>query len=595
MKPLFAFIYVPISIFILASSAFVLDFYKRADFVVPRTVIGDFALSSMSQQQARDLVRARLDSFIDEPFSFIAKDKIAWITFEDLGIVVDESAIISQIPFAARMSNASVLLWTIAGQRIMPMAAVERTEIFRIIDEKFLDIPKTKNASFGKNFKIIEAQDGLTPDVEAIVSQLKTHVAFLEHRSVIVDFKTASPTIHAADLENQKEVLLAAFPGKFALTYEKKSWEVDFKKYPERISFERKPYEVVEGELPFSLQWDPAAFSAFLSDAGINASLEQAPEGVRIWRDTEDKIQIDGHANEGRVIEKERLLSLINNALAQGKNEVEIPLAVVPPKIEISADLQAMGIRELIAVGHTRFKGSPANRKHNIGVGISKYNGLLIPPGATFSFNENLGIVDASTGYRKELVIKPEGTIPEFGGGLCQVSTTLYRAVMNAGFKIVERAPHSYAVTYYSQVGGHGLDATIYPPSRDLKFMNDTPGHILIQSYADDPDAYFKFYGTSDGRKVVLEGPYISNKRSPPSEPLIVADKELAPGEKKQVEKPHDGFDALWYRYITKDGQTTKEEILTRYKAVPAKFLVGGEVNAEGENKGLTEPVNPYE
>ena len=143
--------------------------------------------------------------------------------------------------------------------------------------------------------------------------------------------------------------------------------------------------------------------------------------------------------------------------------------------------------------------------------------------------------------------------------------------------------------------GGHGLDATIYPPSRDLKFMNDTPGHILIQAYADGVDAFFKFYGTSDGRKVVLEGPSISNQRSAPAEPLLVPDKTLPAGEKKQVEKSHGGFDTLWYRYITANGETVKEEIKSRYKAVPAKYLVGGEVNAEGENKGLAEPTNPSE
>jgi vancomycin resistance protein YoaR len=145
---------------------------------------------------------------------------------------------------------------------------------------------------------------------------------------------------------------------------------------------------------------------------------------------------------------------------------------------------------------------------------------VIIQPGQEFSFNTTLGIVDGSTGYRKELVIKPEGTLPEFGGGLCQVSTTMYRAILFAGLPVTDRAPHSYAVSYYSQVLGHGLDATIYLGGQDLKFTNDTGYPILVHTYTvDDYELYFDFYGTADGRSVELEGPKIyGHTKSGPTE-----------------------------------------------------------------------------
>jgi vancomycin resistance protein YoaR len=111
----------------------------------------------------------------------------------------------------------------------------------------------------------------------------------------------------------------------------------------------------------------------------------------------------------------------------------------------------------------------------------------LLLPGEIFSFNSHLGPVDGAHGFLKELVIKPEGTLPEFGGGLCQVSTTAYRGALYAGLPIVERSPHSYAVGYYSQIGGHGIDATIYPGAHDLRFKNDTPGSLLLQAYTEGP------------------------------------------------------------------------------------------------------------
>jgi len=597
MKAFLGFLITLISVMLLFSATLALDLFKRKDLVLPRTVLGNLSLGGMSRDEVRMALRTRLQTFLGEPFSLGARGEVQPVTLKDFGLNVSEAAILDDIPFSSNISNAELVLWSIAGQRVTPRFPIAKPELLRVLEEKFPNIPQAKNAYFaldGKKRKIIEAQPGVTPNLEPFIHEIKQQLTFLEHGPLVVEFRESPPTLFAADLHKHETSIRTVFPKKLTLLYEKQKWEADFEKHPDWIVFDNKPYAVSADQLPFSLQWEPVAFSQFLQQQ-VSARLEQIPENVRIFKDTDGKIQFDGRAVDGRAIERERLLTLANSAMADLKTEVEIPLEVVPPKVEVAQDLQQLGVRELIGVGHTRFEGSPVNRKHNIGVGISKFNGLMVPPGETFSFNENLGEVDGSTGYRKELVIKPEGTIPEFGGGLCQVSSTMFRAIMYTGLPAVERSPHSYAVTYYAQIGGHGLDATIYPPAKDLKFLNDTPGHIIIQSYVDGVDAYFKFYGTRDGREVVMEGPFITNKRSAPAEAIMVADKNLAPGQKKQVEKPHGGFDSLWYRYITKNGETAKEEIASRYKAVPAKYLVGGEVTPEGENKGLAETTNPFE
>jgi vancomycin resistance protein YoaR len=536
MKGFLSFLISLFAILLIASSALALDLFKRRNLVLPRTLLGDLSLSGASRAEVREKLQERLIAFHKEPFKLAARGEVQEVSLKDLGIVFNESVILNDLPFARDFSNAALVLWSIAGRREMPDIIVERTELLRVIHEKFPNIPKTKNAHFareGKSLKIIPGESGALPVLEPLIEQLKENITFFEHKPLFIEFQETQPTVSAEDLETHREALLAALPSSLKLFHEKEKWEVDFQKHPEWISFEKKLYEVAPNELKFTITWDPLSFAQFINEF-VAHKLEQAPEDVHVSKTPEGKIQFEGRGNEGRALSRERLLTLANQAIAHGEKEVEIPLAVVPPKVEASEELQGLGIRELIAVGHTRFKGSPANRKHNIGIGLAHYNGMLISPGATFSFNENLGPVDDSTGYKKELVIKPEGTIPEFGGGLCQVSSTLYRAAIYAGLPITERAPHSYAVTYYSQIGGHGLDATIYPPSRDLKFTNDTPASLLIQSYVDGDNAYFKFYGASDGRKVELEGPYISNQRNPPSEPLIVPDKKLAPGEKSR-------------------------------------------------------------
>lgn len=582
-------------VLVIAAGALVLDLFKRADLVLPRTVIGDLSLDGMSRSEVRVALRERLAAYNNESFQIAARGKAANVTLKNLDVALNEAMVMSKIPFAQDFSNLEIVFYSFVGRRILPEVDVERTDLLRLVTEKFPEIPRAQNAHFkkeGKTLKIVEAISGVIPVVDTVLSQIRSDMAFLEHKPLFIEFIEATPSVKAADLEKNKVAILSSLPKTIKLFSGKSTWKADFEKHPEWLVFDAKPYKVVAGQLPFTIQWDPFSFSQFVRD-NISKGIEQAPEDVKISKNNDGKIIFEGRGIGGVRIEEEKLLRLLNVAIADKLNEVEIPLAQVEPKVEVDVELQNIGIRELIAVGHTKFAGSPANRMHNIGIGVGRFNGIIIPKGETFSFDDNLGRVDETTGYKKELVIKPEGTIPEFGGGLCQVSTTMYRAALYAGMPIVDRTPHSYVVTYYSQIGGHGLDATVYPPSRDLKFANDTPGSVLVQSYVDGVDAYFKFYGTSDNRIVTLDGPYISNRKEAPKEAVTVVNPKLKPGEKKQVEKAHPGFDTLWYRNIVRGGETKKESIVSHYKAIPDKFLVGGVASVGTSSPAET--VNPYE
>lgn len=198
-------------------------------------------------------------------------------------------------------------------------------------------------------------------------------------------------------------------------------------------------------------------------------------------------------------------------ALEQEQSTSTLAVAQISPQNRLS-DTNNFGISELIAEGISKFGGSPANRRHNIKIGVEKMTGVIVEPGETFSFNKYLGEVDGEHGFLPELVIKKSGTVPEFGGGLCQVSSTAFRAAMDAGLPITERRNHAYAVQYYAP---QGTDATIYPGVVDLKFTNDTPGSILVWPYEKDANTLiFDFYGTKDGRQVILEKPVQYDKKT---------------------------------------------------------------------------------
>lgn len=212
----------------------------------------------------------------------------------------------------------------------------------------------------------------------------------------------------------------------------------------------------------------------------------------------------------GAKLDEEKSKVILVNYLNSNSKDASIDLPFTTMEPNISADsIDSMGITTLIGEGQSNFAGSPRNRIHNINVGAKRFNGVLIKPGEIFSFIKILGPVDESTGYLPELVIRPNETVPEFGGGMCQVSTTAFRAALKSGLEIIERTNHAYPVSYYNP---QGMDATVYIPKPDLRFKNNTPGYILIQTKIVGTQLYFDFYGTNDGRSVELQGPTVLEK-----------------------------------------------------------------------------------
>ncbi len=252
-----------------------------------------------------------------------------------------------------------------------------------------------------------------------------------------------------------------------------------------------------------------------------------------------------------------------------------MPIKIIEPIITIKSNkLREQGITDLLSTGETDFSGSPANRLNNIKIGLARFNGKIIISGGKSGAGDILGRIDESTGYKKELVIKGDKTIPEYGGGLCQVSTTIYRSLLFAGIPITERRNHSYSVNYYDP---QGLDATIYPPYVDMKFLNDTGGSILIQTMTTKSGkAYSNIYGTPTKRTVDLIGPYYyAYKKTPP--PRTEFSEELEPGERKIVGGQHDGFKASWYRRIRTADDEKVEHIFSNYQPRPLYTIIGKE------------------
>lgn len=287
-------------------------------------------------------------------------------------------------------------------------------------------------------------------------------------------------------------------------------------------------------------------------------------------------------AADGIKVDREKLKAEIINSLLSLPDSTDksiafdVPVTRTPP--EVSTDkVNNLGIKELIGRGTSTFFHSIPSRVHNVVLAASRINGTLIKPGDTFSFNDTLGDVSQFTGYQQAYIISEGKTILGDGGGVCQVSTTLFRALLNAGLPITDRTAHAYRVGYYEQNSPPGFDATVYGPSPDLRFKNDTSGYILIEATA-DPKHYslvFELYGTNDGRIASTTKPVVTNVTPPPDD-LYQDDPTLPTGTTKQIDFKAWGAKVTFNYKVIRAGETLiNKTFVSNYRPWQAVYLRG--------------------
>lgn len=257
-----------------------------------------------------------------------------------------------------------------------------------------------------------------------------------------------------------------------------------------------------------------AKVAAYVSE--LAASIDKTPRNavlamqngqLTITQPSQDGVSLDQPQSVQRIIAALKKPGTDRTATLPGK--------VTPAEVNEN-NLASLGIKEQISQGQTFFPGSPSTRLTNVRVGQALYNGILLKPDEVFSFGKILGDVGPAQGYVPELVILADRTEKQYGGGLCQVSSTAYRAALNAGLPILQRVNHSYAVSYYTApYGVPGVDATIYYPQVDFKFKNDTGHYILIQTRMEGTTLTFDFFGTKTKTGEIRGPMFISGNGDP--------------------------------------------------------------------------------
>ncbi len=405
-------------------------------------------------------------------------------------------------------------------------------------------------------------------DYQAMMNELRRRLEQFDATPIVLTLEDSPPAIGLKDVEALKPELARILSlGDLILSYEDKDFFIPVREWSAwlRAAKDEKVF--------LTLDENQLALGIKKNIPNLETELQEARFVLQ-----DGKVMEFSPGKEGRHLDVRGTAEEIKKVLFGGAAKAKVAVEIINPAAQL-AGLNEMGIQELIGTGRSDFRGSPVNRIHNIKVGAQGLNGILIAPDETFSLLKALGEVDAAHGYRPELVIKGNKTTPEFGGGLCQIGTTTFRAALASGLPILERQNHSYRVSYYEPPVG--VDATIYSPRPDFKFQNDTGHYILIQTKIESTELIFEFWGTKDGRQIAQTEPIVFNRTAPPAAKLIET-LDLPVGKKKCTERAHAGADAAFTYTVTySDGTVKTQEFLSHYRPWGEVCLIGVEKLSE--------------
>lgn len=378
-----------------------------------------------------------------------------------------------------------------------------------------------------------EASPGRKIREERLRQNIISQIENLKTEQIEIPLEKIYPSADLNKLDELKEEVSDFMESSILLTYGTDEWFIDSVKIGEWVSVDSRKYSLikkdenaydithylnnmtsafglmgfVEGELEASLKENK--LNEYLKT--LASEIDKEPENAKLSFEN-NKLLIVSSDLDGRKLNMDDARYKIAKALRDDEEKVELPVDTVQAKVR-EDNIDKLGIKKLISQGKSNFSNSSSARIHNVKTGASKFDGVLIAPGEEFSFNEQLGPVEASTGFLPELVIKPGKLVKEYGGGLCQVATTAFRAALYSGLPVTERKNHSFVVNHYFwPFTVAGTDATIYPPHPDLRFVNDTNNYILIQTYSVGQILYFDFYGDIGSRRATIEGPTVVSR-----------------------------------------------------------------------------------
>lgn len=589
---------------------FLLFFGATKDKVLINTNFGKGNLGALNRDEAYKIVDQSLKEFESSKITFLIEDSIIEAEAGELGIKFNREETINKIynlgnpgKFFKDITLSFISLFRF--NNISPVYSFDPSVFSSFVDKNFADVEKNSlNArirAVNKDFEIVPSEIGLIVDRGELIAEILSNVDSLSFTPIYVEVIEDLPSIKEDQL---KEALLkyqVLATQKIILSYDFDSWRIEGDSLLSILEIRKKGYKG-DYALTTHLSEYPMLIKSFDLDARSKPEVEVGVDeyalnsfirkiSSKIDRSTINATAVfeNGEISEftpavdGKMLDQSKTRELVLQSLSSLQNSKDLQVSVTLPVKLTTAKvanekINSLGIKELIGKGVSYFAGSIVNRIYNIQLGANRISGTLVAPGEIFSFNEAVGEVSGRTGYKPAYIISSGKTVLDDGGGICQVSSTVFRAVLNSGLPIVSRTAHAYRVGYYEQRGsGVGFDATVFSPAVDFKFRNDTDNYILVQAIFDRANSMFEvdIYGTGDSRKVEISKPTVSNRVPAPAD-RSQDDPTLPKGTVKQVDYSAEGADAYFTRKVFKnDKLIIDESFKSYYQPWQAVYLVG--------------------
>ncbi|MDP9364934.1 MAG: VanW family protein, partial [Chloroflexota bacterium] len=440
--------------------------------------------------------------------------------------------------------------------------------------------------------------DGLVVDREAATAQLTDSLRGLRPLDAPLPTLAKPAAVRAADLVEARQGLERALDESVPVTFRDGYWTLSPRDLAGFVEQEVDPTK--RGAEAFSLALDERRLAGWL-DERLAPEINREPvDAVVGWN--EGLVSVE-ESVDGVQLKAESLAELVRKSFFGDHEPVEAPATITKPTID-SGNLDKLGVATLLGVGTSNYSGSTDGRATNVEVGAYRLNGTLVPPRGEFSFNHAIGVINEENGFVKAQVINGERIGQDIGGGICQVSTTVFRAAYMAGLQMGEWYPHTYRIPFYEYDGWPpGLDASILQPTEDpstwgdFTFINPSDSWMLVEAWTTGEQVVVNVYGADLGYQVETDGPILGQARQ--IEPdLEVVDPELEPGTIKQTETPLEGLEVRHVRRVFDRSGTLLREgpFVTQYASRGNVWTVSSDMKGKSPadpNRPLPKPAQP--
>ncbi len=530
------------------------------DKVYPSVAVADMDLGGLTPAEARATLQARADALERDTVTFTFQGKTWTPTLGELGAKIDVDRAFDEAYQLGREGNA----W----DRLVSTSRLAREETY---------VPlriSLDQVTLNRWFDQVDSELGLPPHDAFLVVKGTTVAVDPEVDGTVIDRPEATRRVQAAlqgltpiaeplpvlskvakvrttDLATAQQRVQQALSRPVKVRFEDQSWSIAPADLGEFVVQRVDPAKT--GEEAVIVGVDEEALASWLADEFTDKVNREPVDATVGWNGGPVALT---ESADGVTLKPLTFARVVSETLFGNSKPIDIPVTVTKPAVD-SNNLAALGITTELARGDSSYVGSTPDRATNVETGTRLLNNTLVPPHGEFDFNRAIGEITADKGYVDAKVIACERIDRDLGGGICSVSTTVFRAALLAGLPITEWNPHRYRLTMYEADGwGPGFDASIlqpegnpFEPGNSFKFANPTDSWMLVESWADGAHVVVVIYGPELGWRAEVTDAE-RGETIPIDPPLEIVDDRLAPGTIEHTEAPEEGFVVSFIRDV---------------------------------------------